>query len=247
MTDELPDLDPAALDLIDAFKHDTARDASHVDAALRSVTTKLSVPGSGSGSATTAGGLSSTTKVVLATILVGAGVWAVARPATTLSAAAPTLPRVAAAAPEPPLDRGPESSPTVDEPTAPEQLPDVPVAEDSAGDEMPPPARGVTKPTPKRRARPTTAASTLAEELQLLRDARQLLRAGQATDALEVVARHRRAFPASTFAEERDATEITALCRAGRDEHARRKADAFARRFPASTRDVLAGCEGGSP
>ena len=71
-------------------------------------------------------------------------------------------------------------------------------------------------------------------EGELVLDARKALRAGRAGAALELVAKARRDFPFGTLAQERDALEIEALARSGRNEQARERARAFLARYPKS-------------
>ena len=111
-----------------------------------------------------------------------------------------------------------------------------------------------TKPTtkPKRpRAKPAPATpskpapqSTLAEELRRLQAIRAALRSGNPTRARTLIDAHRRDYPDSTLARERDATEVTALCAEGRTADAERTASAFSKRYPGTHQDLLADCDG---
>lgn len=94
-------------------------------------------------------------------------------------------------------------------------------------------ARTVRAPPPAI-APPAPSASTLAEEVALLRSAQSALNAGDADGALSRLADHARRFPTGTMAEERDAARILALCRAGRRDEARDAAARFLRERPSS-------------
>lgn len=96
------------------------------------------------------------------------------------------------------------------------------------------------KPRPRAAAAPPAG---LDEDLALMQAARTALRSGNPRRALELLGQHRRDFGASAFAPERDASEIAALCAAGRDAEARGRAADFERAHPDSERDLLAGCE----
>lgn len=77
-------------------------------------------------------------------------------------------------------------------------------------------------------------ASTLAEEVGLLRSAHAALNAGDPNAALARLAEHARRFPSGTMAEERDAARVLALCRAERRDEARTAAARFLRDRPSS-------------
>jgi len=90
---------------------------------------------------------------------------------------------------------------------------------------------------------PAPAHDGLAAELQLLQQARAALRSDRAEQALALLRTHRRSHPDGSLVEERDATEVMALCALGRGDEARRQALEYRRRFPDSDRDVLSTCE----
>jgi hypothetical protein len=69
--------------------------------------------------------------------------------------------------------------------------------------------------------------TTLPEELDLLHDAQAKWRAGNATAALALLAEHRRRFPHSELAPERDALTVLSLCATNRTTEARRIAQGF--------------------
>lgn len=71
------------------------------------------------------------------------------------------------------------------------------------------------------------------DELELVRKARVSL-AGNPERALEVVAQHEAGFRNGTFVEEREAIAVEALLKAGREAAARRRGEAFLKRFPGS-------------
>ncbi len=109
---------------------------------------------------------------------------------------------------------------------------------------IPPPAAPApsaalaVEPTPAKRAaratRPALAAESYAAELELLQRAQAAYAGRSFTDALTVVAEHRRRFPNGRLAEEREALRVRALSGAGRTHEARAAATAFAERFPRS-------------
>lgn len=145
-------------------------------------------------------------------------------------------------------DSAPASSPT---PSVQSPISDVdPAATPEAAPEVETKAtrRRTGARTPKA-STPTDDAASLAAELALLREARAALRAGKAERALALVATHRDRHPGSTFDEERRLTAITALCALGRTGAAQLEADAFSRRFPASSRgsEAMAGCREHAP
>ncbi|HET9931806.1 MAG TPA: hypothetical protein VFQ35_13990 [Polyangiaceae bacterium] len=62
---------------------------------------------------------------------------------------------------------------------------------------------------------------TLNEELDLLHDAQAAWRSGDATRALSLIAQHRKRFPKSALAPERDALSVLSLCASGRTAEAK--------------------------
>jgi hypothetical protein len=134
------------------------------------------------------------------------GVVAVAASALTAGyvAFAPADP--APAAPQAPIQkRAPRA---VEPPPAPvverESPPEAPVAE---------PRRSV----PEKAKKP----ETLAEELDLLHDAQAKWRNRDAAGALELIAQHKKRYPKSALAPEREALRVFSLCSAGRVDEAR--------------------------
>jgi hypothetical protein len=73
-----------------------------------------------------------------------------------------------------------------------------------------------------------------AEDVGLLHRAAAALRSGDTSDALGLLARHRRAFAESALGEERDRIEIEALVLGGRAVEARQRATSFRARYPRS-------------
>jgi outer membrane protein assembly factor BamD (BamD/ComL family) len=71
-------------------------------------------------------------------------------------------------------------------------------------------------------------------ELALLRAARAALRAGDATGALDTIARYEAEFPNGNLRPEAAALAVNAEIAAGRPDDARRRADAFLARYPDS-------------
>lgn len=95
---------------------------------------------------------------------------------------------------------------------------------------------GTTKRAP--RAEPPTQApparTDLSAELDLLARAQSALAKGKPAEAKELVAEHRRSYPRSTLAEERDALELLAACANGPSSALATKARAFVERYPGS-------------
>jgi hypothetical protein len=135
-------------------------------------------------------------------------------------------------APAPAVDRAaPVVAPAAPEPAAPEPAPEPaalePAPEPAAADE--PPAE-VAEPA----AKPAPTVDSLAAERRLLDRARALIAGGDHTGALAQLRAHARRFPRGRLAEERDASWIHALVRAGRTDAARARAARFHRRYPDS-------------
>lgn len=112
----------------------------------------------------------------------------------------------------------------------------------------PPPAPVVdSEPAPEAPVAPRAARSapekakkpeTLAEELDLLHDAQAKWRNRDAAGALELIAQHKKRYPKSALAPERDALRVFSLCAAGRTDEARavaRRSFANAPRSPLRT------------
>jgi hypothetical protein len=83
-------------------------------------------------------------------------------------------------------------------------------------------------------ARAVSRVSQLAAERTLLDEARTDLSAGDPSQALDLLERHRRTFPAPILGEERDALRVEALAKQGRGDEARTAAAAFRKRWPDS-------------
>jgi hypothetical protein len=240
MADELPELEGGLAELVQAYRAETAREPAQVEAALARVTASV-----GDGATAAAGGLSVATKVGLVAIaittVVGAGVlgWGSGDAEPLASATDPATTRVVAAT------NHKETRRPIPPPAAAEV---VMVDEHEASAD--PIVDATPSPAPARRARaratdpdPSPPPSTLREELELMRAARTALREGRAREALALLERHARTYPSSTLAEERAATEVSALCALDRIDDAKREAAAFERRFPRSSRDLLGDCQ----
>lgn len=80
----------------------------------------------------------------------------------------------------------------------------------------------------------TIEALDPADDVGLLHRAAAAIRSGDTSEALGLLARHRRAFAESALGEERDRIEIEALVRGGRSIEARQRAAAFRARYPRS-------------
>jgi outer membrane protein assembly factor BamD (BamD/ComL family) len=77
-------------------------------------------------------------------------------------------------------------------------------------------------------------SESYAAELELLQRAQAAYAGRDFTDALTVVAEHRRRFPNGRLTEEREALRVRALKGAGRTNESRAAAASFAARFPRS-------------
>ena len=247
---ELPELDPDVASFVAAYEAETARDEAQVEAALEEVTAKI-------GAGATGAGLSLSTKVGIAGVVAGV-VGVVALLSTGPQRQPPRRETPVAAEEESEARTEPEPAPEEDERDAePEAVPvaaeasqpepseaegepedrDVEVSEPAA------PKKRPAKPKKPERVDDRGDDDSLMAELALLQRTRRALRDGRAEDALKAVGQHRREFPSGRLAEERDATEISALCALGRGDEARRKAAAFERAHPKANRDLLGDCE----
>ena len=83
-------------------------------------------------------------------------------------------------------------------------------------------------------SRPVAARENRANELELLRLARQALVVGDYVQALREICAHGRRFPKSPMSEEREALRIRALQGQGRSDEARQAAGEFRKQFPQS-------------
>ncbi len=192
----------------------------------------LGISVAGTASAAVAGGASAlasgvAAKVVVAA-LIGAGVgFAVSVPATLLVDRAEP-PVVPSAAGGPALLAAPLARSA---PVAGASFP----SED--GREPEPPA--VSDPSlakPAAHASGTSSAGTpeLAREAELLAGAQAELGKGRPQRALDLLNEHERRHPSGALAQERAAAMVIALCRAGRTEQARARAEEFLKRAPNS-------------
>jgi hypothetical protein len=89
-----------------------------------------------------------------------------------------------------------------------------------------------------RAPRAKVSETTLPEELDLLHDAQSKWRAGSAAAALSLLSEHRKRFPRSQLAPERDALTVLSLCATNRAAEARKLARRFlqtAQRSPLRT------------
>lgn len=241
--DELPELEPDMAAFVAAYEAETARDEVQIEAALEQVTAKI-----GAGAGATGAGLSMTAKVGIVGALIGVvGVIGL----QSRDSEPQPVPVVAAAPeqdapevdvpvrPEPTIAEGPIEEPSV-EPEGQEESEEREEPEAAPDEPKRTPAK--KRPTPKD-PEPEDDDDSLMAELGLLQRTRKALRSGRPEEALEAAAQHRREFPNGRLAEERDATEVSALCALGRGDEARRKAAAFERAHPDADRDLLGDCE----
>jgi outer membrane protein assembly factor BamD (BamD/ComL family) len=96
------------------------------------------------------------------------------------------------------------------------------------------PPRAQATPSAPRRAAPAASAGRLRQETDLIREARQALRQGDARRALALLAECRRLFPRGVLEQERERLAIEALSRSGRGAEAAARAAAFLRKYPDS-------------
>jgi len=85
-----------------------------------------------------------------------------------------------------------------------------------------------------RPARTLTPRESYAAELDLLQRAHAAYVGRSFSNALAIVAEHRRRFPSGRLAEEREALRVRSLAASGRTEEARRVVETFAGQFPHS-------------
>lgn len=134
-------------------------------------------------------------------------------------------------APPQPLVREPEpgaAAPVLEAPPIPS--PPIPSHERAV-------ATQVTRKTPRATSEAPsgdTASSQLEQELKLLSAAREGLKSGNATLAMERVQEHERRYPAGILVMEARALGVDALCAAGRREAAQEAAEVFLKRWPES-------------
>lgn len=81
---------------------------------------------------------------------------------------------------------------------------------------------------------PAASSADLDAEIQLLRQARQELQAGQFSQALESLGEHARRFPQGVLASERQASVAIALCRSGQLTTGKARASHYLKRNPKS-------------
>jgi hypothetical protein len=91
-----------------------------------------------------------------------------------------------------------------------------------------------TRTTARVAAHPKLVEATLPAELDLLHDAQSQWRAGNAAGALSLLEKHRKRFPRSQLAAERDALTVLSLCRTNRTAEARAVAKRFLQTTPRS-------------
>ena len=249
-SDGLPDLPPTQemQDLFSAYRAQTHRSGAQVESALQSVSAQVGA----TGAAATATGVSTAAKVGLAATLLGiAGAVGLVVSGPKPQAERTTEPVTATASTQrdeqladepadPPAAAQRSTVPPTPPPALTEQAPLIP-AEPSKAKTRARPNSGPKAKVAQTKPAPT---GTLAEELRRLQQVRAALRAGTPEKARALIDSHRRDYPQSVLAQERDATEVAALCALDRDADAKRKATAFARAYPGSSQDLLAGCDG---
>jgi hypothetical protein len=194
-----------------------------VDASTKTITTATDAKA----------GLLSLKVVALTAALTALGVLGIAVLVATRNARPP-----AGAAPVPAVEAPPRALTSPRAPTQTATQPPTPTPTPAPA----PAPRGAVAP-PARVAAPTypgahralgSPARRLGEETTLIRDARQALRAGNATRALRLLEEARQLFPAGVLQQERERLAIEALVKDGRRADASARAAAFLRRYPDS-------------
>lgn len=166
--------------------------------------------------------------------------WLAAAPMRTPTAPASTEAEVALSAPEVSASEG-ATDPT------PTTIPLADTPEPPAADLQPSPSPGTEaeRPSPAapRSATSEAAGPQLAAELALLREARE----APAARSLVLLEQHRKRFPSSTLADEREALRIARLCSVGRYAEAERAREPFEAGKPSALlrRQVELACDGG--
>ena len=140
---------------------------------------------------------------------------------------------------DPPIPADPPAAPAAS-PAAP-ATPAAPAAHSSPPAQPAAAAPKSERPAARRRHTPRTVpepaittppASSLAEEMKLLRRANGQLKAGQPGRALQTLAEHARRFPEGTLAAEREVKRAEAHCRHGDRKASRKVVDEFLRDHP---------------
>jgi hypothetical protein len=103
-----------------------------------------------------------------------------------------------------------------------------------AVEELPQEAEPALPVLKARRVESAPEQPSLERELLLLEQARTRLAEGQPSATLELLRKHRGAYPTSALEQEREALTIRALVAGGKHGEARRRADAFAELYPTS-------------
>ncbi|HTQ05124.1 MAG TPA: hypothetical protein VMI54_14770 [Polyangiaceae bacterium] len=111
---------------------------------------------------------------------------------------------------------------------------DAPAPPASASAEPPEPSAALEPHAPSAHPERAREAPPIESESQRVARARALLRAGDATRALETLGALERDEPNGLLAQEREALTIEALAAVGRRDAARARADAFLARYPTS-------------
>lgn len=95
-------------------------------------------------------------------------------------------------------------------------------------------ARKLPRPAASEAPSAEAASSQLEQELKLLSAARDGLKRGDSSQAMQHLEEHERRFPSGILAMEARALGVDALCAGGRREAAREAAEAFLKRWPES-------------
>jgi hypothetical protein len=85
----------------------------------------------------------------------------------------------------------------------------------------------VLEESPEEAPAPAAPASTLDQEMQLLKRAQVAQASGRSSDALSILAEHAKQFPNGKLAESREVARVIALCQSGQTQAARSARDRF--------------------
>jgi TolA-binding protein len=235
---ERGEAEPTAQELEDVRRALLGRVGAAALAGAAASTLAKSAAGAGAGAATgvaaASAGVGLSVKFGVTALVLG-GLAAFAVPEWT-SPAPPSKPSVVEPAPAPPATA---TAPSVIAPvrSSPEEPPITPA------DERVVRAKPQVAPAPSA----DRNAPPLAEEVRLLKDAQQAVKAGRPAVAIAALAEHQRRFPHGQLALERSAVRINALCALGQIAEARRAAAAFLEHHASSglAEQVRASCAGG--
>lgn len=130
---------------------------------------------------------------------------------------------------------GPQQPPPLVKEPAVGSIDDLPLeAEPPRGTRLPNTRHGKPSPINPASSASLGAPDSVGEQLAMLERVRSMVRRGDASGALRLLAVHARAYPTSTLGEEREALTVKALLHAGRVEEAKTRLVEFEGRYPGS-------------